>query len=71
MIDLEGTRMFIQNGMMQSLTLVLLLVVATTMMFSTDWVMALLGLSLRAGQHASRWGGWATCCASPGCGCRT
>jgi ATP-binding cassette subfamily B multidrug efflux pump len=45
MIDLEGTRMFIQNGMMQSLTLVLLLVVATTMMFSTDWVMALLGLS--------------------------
>jgi ATP-binding cassette subfamily B protein len=45
MIDLEGTRMFIQNGMMQSLTLLLLLVVATTMMFSTDWVMALLGLS--------------------------
>ena len=37
--------MFIQNGMMQSLTLVLLLVVATTMMFSTDWVMALLGLA--------------------------
>ena len=29
MIDLEGTRMFIQNGMMMSLTLVLLLVVAT------------------------------------------
>jgi ATP-binding cassette subfamily B protein len=45
MIDLEGTRMFIQNGMMQSLTLVLLLVVATTMMFSTDWVMALLGMA--------------------------
>ena len=45
MIDLEGTRMFIQNGMMQSLTLLLLLVVATYMMFSTDWVMALLGLS--------------------------
>ena len=45
MIDLEGTRMFIQNGMMQSLTLLLLLIVATSMMFSTDWVMALLGLS--------------------------
>ncbi len=45
MIDLEGTRMFIQNGMMQSLTLLLLLVVATYMMFSTDWVMALLGMA--------------------------
>lgn len=45
MIDLEGTRMFIQNGMMQVVTLVLLLVVATYMMFTTDWVMALLGLS--------------------------
>jgi ATP-binding cassette subfamily B protein len=45
MIDLEGTRMFIQNGMMQVVTLSLLLVVATWMMFSTDWVMALLGLS--------------------------
>jgi ATP-binding cassette subfamily B multidrug efflux pump len=44
MIDLEGTRMFIQNGMMQVVTLVLLLVVATYMMFSTDWVMALLGM---------------------------
>ena len=32
MIDLEGTRMFIQNGLMMSLTLVLLLVVATTWM---------------------------------------
>ena len=45
MIDLEGTRMFIQNGMMQSLTLVLLLAVATWMMFSTDSVMALLALA--------------------------
>ena len=45
MIDLEGTRMFVQNGMMQIVTLVLLLVVATYMMFTTDWVMALLGLS--------------------------
>jgi len=44
MIDLEGTRMFIQNGMMQSLTLVLLLVVATTMMFLSDPIMALLAL---------------------------
>ena len=45
MIDLEGTRMFIQNGLMQSLTLVLLLVVATGMMFSSDWIMALLALT--------------------------
>jgi ATP-binding cassette subfamily B multidrug efflux pump len=44
MIDLEGTRMFIQNGMMMSLTLVLLLVVATTMMFMADPVLA--GLAL-------------------------
>ncbi|MFI4974602.1 MAG: ABC transporter ATP-binding protein [Caulobacterales bacterium] len=45
MIDLEGTRMFIQNGLMQSLTLVLLLVVATGMMFHADWIMALLALT--------------------------
>ncbi len=45
MLDLEGTRMFIQNGMMQSLTLVLLLVVATFQMIQTDATMALLGLA--------------------------
>jgi ATP-binding cassette subfamily B multidrug efflux pump len=45
MIDLEGTRMFIQNGMMQSVTLVLLLVVATWLMFAADWAMALLALA--------------------------
>ena len=45
MIDLEGTRMFIQNGMMMSLTLVLLLVVATWLMFAADPVMALLALA--------------------------
>ncbi|HTX47885.1 MAG TPA: ABC transporter ATP-binding protein [Caulobacteraceae bacterium] len=45
MIDLEGTRMFIQNGLMQSLTLVLLLLVATTMMFLADPIMALLALA--------------------------
>ena len=45
MIDLEGTRMFIQNGMMMSLTLVLLLVVATVMMFAADPIMALLALT--------------------------
>src|SRR5580692_8432717 len=45
MIDLEGTRMFIQNGMMMSLTLVLLLVVATWMMFEADPVMAILALT--------------------------
>jgi len=45
MIDLEGARMFIQNGMMMSLTLVLLLVVATFMMFASDPIMALLALT--------------------------
>ena len=45
MIDLEGTRMFIQNGMMQSLTLVLLIVVATTMMVQADPVLAALALA--------------------------
>ncbi|MFI4936010.1 MAG: ABC transporter ATP-binding protein [Caulobacterales bacterium] len=44
MIDLEGTRMFIQNGMMMTLTLVLMLVVATWLMIATDPVMALLAL---------------------------
>jgi ATP-binding cassette subfamily B protein len=45
MIDLEGTRMFIQNGMMMALTLVLLLTVATWMMFATDWQLALMALA--------------------------
>jgi ATP-binding cassette, subfamily B, multidrug efflux pump len=45
MIDLEGTRMFIQMGMMGSLTLVLLLVVATYKMFAADWVMAIMALT--------------------------
>jgi len=45
MIDLEGTRMFIQNGMMMALTLVLLLVVSTTLMFAVDPIMAVLALS--------------------------
>lgn len=44
MLDLEGARAFIQGGMMQSFTLVLLLSVATAMMFSTDVGMALIGL---------------------------
>jgi ATP-binding cassette subfamily B protein len=45
MIDLEGTRQFIQQGVIQVLTLVLLLVVALWFMFSTDWVLALWGLA--------------------------
>ncbi|MBS0411444.1 MAG: ABC transporter ATP-binding protein [Proteobacteria bacterium] len=45
MLDLEGTRMFIQNGMMQTLSLALLLGVAVTMMVSTEPVMAALGLA--------------------------
>jgi ATP-binding cassette subfamily B protein len=45
MLDLEGARAFIQNGMMTALTLILLLGVATWMMVSTDPVMAALGLA--------------------------
>ena len=45
MLDLDGTRLFIQTGMMGALTLVLLLVVATVQMFRTDWHMALIGLA--------------------------
>jgi ATP-binding cassette subfamily B protein len=45
MLDLEGTRMFIQNGMMQCLSLTLLLTVAVYMMVSTEPVMAMLGLA--------------------------
>lgn len=44
MLDLEGARAFIQGGMMQSFTLVLLLSVATAMMFATDPGMAMIGL---------------------------
>jgi ATP-binding cassette subfamily B multidrug efflux pump len=45
MIDLEGARMFVQNGMMSALTLVLLLGVATWLMVSADPLMALLALA--------------------------
>ena len=44
MLDLEGARMFIQNGMMQCLTLVLLLAGASTLMVLDDPKMAALGL---------------------------
>ncbi|HEX2561199.1 ABC transporter ATP-binding protein [Phenylobacterium sp.] len=44
MLDLEGARAFIQGGMMQTFTLVLLLTVATAMMFATDSTMAVIGL---------------------------
>ena len=44
MIDLEGARMFIQNGMLQSVTLVLLLFGASALMIAEDWRMAALGL---------------------------
>ncbi|HEY5070814.1 MAG TPA: ABC transporter ATP-binding protein [Caulobacteraceae bacterium] len=45
MLDLEGARAFIQNGMMTSLTLVLLLAISVTMMVTTDAKMAALGLA--------------------------
>jgi len=44
MLDLEGARVFIQGGMMQALTLALLLGFASYMMLSTDVVMGLIGL---------------------------
>jgi ATP-binding cassette subfamily B multidrug efflux pump len=45
MLDLEGARMFIQNGMMSALTLVLLLAGASALMFADDPKMAALGLA--------------------------
>ncbi len=45
MLDLEGARAFIQNGMMTSLTLVLLLGISVVMMVTTDLRLALIGLS--------------------------
>ena len=45
MLDLEGARIFIQNGMMQGLTLAMLLGFSAWMMFSTDPLMAAIGLS--------------------------
>jgi ATP-binding cassette subfamily B protein len=45
MLDLEGARMFIQNGMMQALTLILLLSGATALMVADDPRMAALGLA--------------------------
>jgi ATP-binding cassette subfamily B protein len=45
MLDLEGARAFIQNGMMTALTIVLLLTVAAWRMFATDPRMAVIGLA--------------------------
>ena len=45
MLDLEGARVFIQNGLMQALTLLMLVGFASYMMFSTDLVMGLIGLA--------------------------
>jgi ATP-binding cassette subfamily B multidrug efflux pump len=45
MLDLEGARMFIQNGMLQCLMLVLLLVGVTSLMVAEDPKMAALGLA--------------------------
>lgn len=44
MLDLEGARVFIQGGLMQMLSLVLLLGFASWMMISADPMMALVGL---------------------------
>src|SRR5581483_6523140 len=45
MLDLEGIRDFIQGGMMQSLTLLLLILVSATLMGMTDLRMAALALA--------------------------
>jgi ATP-binding cassette subfamily B protein len=44
MLDLEGTRVFIQNGVLQTVSLLLLLGFAGVMMVSTDPPMAVIGL---------------------------
>lgn len=45
MLDLEAARAFIQGGMMQSLSLFMLLVVATTMMILRDPMLSLIALA--------------------------
>lgn len=45
MLDLEGARIFIQNGMLQGLTMVLLLGFSAELMVSADPVMAAIGLA--------------------------
>lgn len=45
MLDMEGARAFIQTGMQQALSLVLLIGFSAWMMFSTDPVMAVVGLA--------------------------
>ncbi len=45
MLDLEGARSFIQNGLLTALTMILLVSIAAWMMIATDPVMAALGLA--------------------------
>lgn len=45
MLDLEGMRMFVENGLQRILTLVLLLGIGATLMIRTDPLMAVLALS--------------------------
>lgn len=45
MLDLEGARVFIQGGMLQIVSLIMLLGFATYMMLATDLFLGLLGLS--------------------------
>jgi ATP-binding cassette subfamily B protein len=45
MLDLEGARVFIQGGLMQALSLTLLLSFASYMMLTTDFVLGLIGLA--------------------------
>ncbi len=45
MLDLEGARSFIQNGLLVALTMILLVGIAASQMIATDPVMAALGLA--------------------------
>jgi ATP-binding cassette subfamily B protein len=58
MLDLEGARAFIQNGMMTALTLVLLLTIAAWRMIAADPTMAAIGLAFTpvAGAALARMG---------------
>jgi ATP-binding cassette subfamily B protein len=60
MLDLEGARAFIQNGMMTALTLILLLGVAAWQMLATDPAMAAIALAFTpiAGVVLARMGFW-------------
>jgi ATP-binding cassette subfamily B protein len=60
MLDLEGARAFIQNGMMTALSVVLLLVIVAWRMIALDPILAAIGLAFTpvAGVTLARMGFW-------------